>query len=181
MSLKRPADALTTSSSDDEVTQSPQAELSCIACKRLKRRCSKGIPTCALCKKVGRRCDYPTGDSTPSRSTAASAPDPGGRLTRIKTPAPLLSYLQPPPSAFANPVLPKLASCFLDSVATRGADVPLAPDLTWHEICPGAETIDPARVSAIFNAYFGSDHFESMHSWFPVGVYLFAYAFDRCG
>lgn len=168
MSLKRPADALAPTSSDDEMITVLQAELSCIACKRLKRRCSKGLPACTLCYKVGRRCEYPPGDSTPSRSTAPSEPDPEGRLTRTRTPAPLLSYLQPLSSAFAQPVPPKLAHCFLDSVATRGAEVPLARDLTWQEICPGAETIDYDQVPTIFNAYFGTDNFQSTHSWFPI-------------
>lgn len=53
------------------------AELSCTACRRLKRKCSKDLPTCALCKRVRRRCgEWPLKSLLPH-------PDAGDRQSVI--------------------------------------------------------------------------------------------------
>ena len=38
------------------MAEAHRAELSCTACRRLKRKCSKELPSCSLCKRVRRRC-----------------------------------------------------------------------------------------------------------------------------
>lgn len=48
---------------------SSRAEVSCSACKRLKRKCDKQVPKCSLCLRTGRICDYIT-PSDPSPSAA---------------------------------------------------------------------------------------------------------------
>jgi hypothetical protein len=41
-----------------------RADQSCLACKKLKRKCDKQLPTCALCSRTRRPCEYP-GDAAP--------------------------------------------------------------------------------------------------------------------
>jgi len=151
----------------DGSNDSERAEQSCASCKRLKRRCSKDLPTCLLCSRVGRRCDYSTGPVTPTRS------DPewiNARLqTRPGTPNNAFLFRS---NVLPNPFVPpdpprepsKLATCFLDSVATRGVDAALPCDLLWRDVCPGMDEVSVDEAASIINRYF-----STTHSWLPVG------------
>ncbi|CAG9997051.1 unnamed protein product [Clonostachys byssicola] len=39
------------------------ASQACIACRRLKRKCSRDIPSCVLCQRLGKDCEYPVSAS----------------------------------------------------------------------------------------------------------------------
>jgi hypothetical protein len=146
--------------------QPGRAEQSCASCKRLKRRCSKDLPTCQLCSRVGRRCDYSPIPSTPTRSDTEPRND---RIRgRTGTPAsvpfrsdvPLVSNV---PSKGSS----ELATCFLDSVATRGVEVTPPSTLLWRDICPDGEDISKDEASKILDRYF-----STTHSWLPIGASL---------
>jgi hypothetical protein len=149
--------------------QPERAEQSCASCKRLKRRCSKDLPTCDLCSRVGRRCNYSTTPSTPTKSDTDL---PTERIqSRTETPSSfpfrsevsLSSFVSNVPSEISS----DLATCFLDSVATRGIDVALPSALLWRDLCPGSEDIPLAEASDIIDRYF-----STTHSWLPIGACL---------
>ena len=149
--------------------QPERAEQSCASCKRLKRRCSKDLPTCQLCSRVGRRCDYSSIPSTPTRS------DTEPRVERIQgrteIPASLHFRSDVSLAPFVSNVPSKesseLAACFLDSVATRGVEVTPPSTLRWRDVCPEGEDISKDEASNIVDRYF-----STTHSWFPICMYL---------
>lgn len=145
-----------------------RAEQSCASCKRLKRRCSKDLPTCLLCSRVGRRCDYSIGPVTPTRSDPDSSTT--ARLqTRSGTPSSFLFRSDVLPNPFA-PTPPRgtsnLATCFLDSVAMRGADAALPCDLIWRDVCSGLGEVSADEATSITDRYF-----KTTHSWLPIGMF----------
>jgi hypothetical protein len=150
----------------DASNDSERAEQSCASCKRLKRRCSKDLPTCLLCSRVGRRCDYSTGPVTPTRSD----PDSGSaRLqTRSGTPSSFLFRSDVLPNPFVPPTPSRgssnLATCFLDSVAMRGVDAALPCDLLWRDVCSGLGEVSADEAARVADRYFGTTH-----SWLPIG------------
>ncbi|KAI1414144.1 hypothetical protein F5Y13DRAFT_22598 [Hypoxylon sp. FL1857] len=36
-----------------------RARFACVACRRLKRKCPKELPSCSLCRRLEKRCEYP--------------------------------------------------------------------------------------------------------------------------
>jgi hypothetical protein len=142
-----------------------RAEQSCASCKRLKRRCSKDLPTCQLCFRVGRRCDYPSFPSIPTRSD--TEPRAGRIRGRTGTPASfpfrsdvsLAPFVSNAPSKESS----ELATCFLDSVATRGVEVTPPSTLLWRDVCLGGEEISKDEASNIVYRYF-----STTHSWLPI-------------
>jgi hypothetical protein len=155
-----------------DAPQPERAEQSCASCKRLKRRCSKDLPTCQLCSRVGRRCDYPSSPSTPTRSDTEQRV---GRIRgRTETPAsfPFRSDVSLAP--FVSNVPSKesfeLATCFLDSVATRGVELAPPSTLLWRDICPDGENISKDEASNIMDRYF-----STTHSWLPISVSMPCY------
>jgi hypothetical protein len=161
-------DETATSGAMDSIDNQPErAEQSCASCKRLKRRCSKDLPTCDLCSRVGRRCNYSATPSTPTRSDTEVAT---GRIpSRTDTPASfpyrsevsLSSFVSNIPSEVSS----DLATCFLDSVATRGIDVALPGMLLWRDLCPSSEDIPKDEASNIIDRYF-----NTTHSWLPIST-----------
>lgn len=149
-----------------DLAEDQRAERSCISCQRLKRRCSKDLPTCQLCSRVGRRCDYPTIPLTPTRSDPDSSTGRPQPSTRTSTPGNLLFRTDDVPSiSVPSPrkETTNLATCFLDSVATRGADAALSCTMMWQDIYPGAEGITASKASSVLDKYF-----STTHSWFPI-------------
>lgn len=151
------------------VSQPERAEQSCASCKRLKRRCSKDLPTCELCSRVGRRCNYSTTPSTPTRSD--TEPRNERIQSRTDTPAsfPFRSdvSLNSLVSNIPTEETSDLATCFLDSVATRGMDVALPQTLLWLDVCPGSYDICKDEASNIIDRYF-----STTHSWLPISMFL---------
>lgn len=149
--------------------QPERAEQSCASCKRLKRRCSKDLPACQLCSRVGRRCDYSSIPSTPTRAdTEPRAERIGGRT---ETPAffpfrPDVSFA-PLVSNVPSKESTELATCFLDSVATRGFEVTPPSTLLWRDVCPDGEDISKDEASKILDRYF-----STTHSWLPISMQL---------
>ena len=147
--------------------QPERAEQSCASCKRLKRRCSKDLPTCQLCSRVGRRCDYSSIPSTPTRSdTEPRAERIGGRTETpsffpFRSDVSLAPFVSDVPSKTSS----ELATCFLDSVATRGVEVTPPTTLLWRDVCPNGEDISKDEASSILDRYF-----STTHSWLPIGV-----------
>lgn len=143
-----------------------RAEQSCASCKRLKRRCSKDLPTCLLCSRVGRRCDYSIGPVTPTRS------DPGSSNARVQTrsgtPSSFLFRSDVLPNPFVPPTPSKgpsdLATCFLDSVAMRGVEAALPCDLLWRDVCSGLGEVSADEAASVADRYF-----STTHSWLPIG------------
>jgi hypothetical protein len=162
-------DETATSGAMDSIDNQPErAEQSCASCKRLKRRCSKDLPTCDLCSRVGRRCNYSTTPSTPTRSDADVAIE---RIqSRTDTPSSFPFRSEVSLGSFVSNVQSEvssdLATCFLDSVATRGIDVALPGMLLWRDLCPGSEDISKDEASNIIDRYF-----STTHSWLPIGAW----------
>lgn len=152
----------------DSSNNSERAEQSCASCKRLKRRCSKDLPTCLLCSRVGRRCDYSVAPVTPTRSDPDSTT---ARLqTRSGTPSSFVFRSDVLPNPFVPPTSPSrsstLATCFLDSVATRGVDAALPCDLLWRDVCPGLGEVSADEAASIADRYFSTTHL-----WLPIGPF----------
>lgn len=118
--------------------QAERAEQSCASCKRLKRRCSKDLPACQLCSRVGRRCDYSSIPSTPTRSDTEPRAERIGGRTETPSSFPFRSdvSLAPFVSDISSKTSSELATCFLDSVATRGVEVTPPSALLWRDVCP---------------------------------------------
>lgn len=148
-----------------------RAEQSCVSCKRLKRRCSKDLPTCELCTRVGRRCNYSATPSTPTRSD--TEPSTGRIQSRTYTPATASFPFRS--DVLLTPSLPNvtsegsldLAPCFLDSIATRGMDVALPHTLSWRDVCPDSDDVSKDEASNIMDRYF-----STTHSWLPISKRL---------
>jgi len=153
------AEAMSTIDGNDHPER---AEQSCASCKRLKRRCSKDLPTCLLCSRVGRRCDYTVGPLTPTRS------DPDSSNTRLQTRPGTPNAFSFRANVVPNPFVPSrepsnLATCFLDSVAMRGVDATLPCDLLWLDVCPGMDALAADQAASITDRYF-----STTHSWLPI-------------
>jgi len=149
--------------------QPERAEQSCASCKRLKRRCSKDLPACQLCSRVGRRCDYSSIPSTPTRSDTEPRAERTGNRTGTPAFFPSRSdvSLGPFVSDVSSKASSELATCFLDSVATRGVEVTPPSTLLWRDVCPNGEDISKGEASNILDRYF-----STTHSWLPIGMYL---------
>lgn len=147
--------------------QPERAEQSCASCKRLKRRCSKDIPSCQLCSRVGRRCDYSSASSTPTISDTEAG---NGRYSS-RTDTPRSTNFRSDVLSNANfPDVPSeassdLATCFLDSVATRGVDVPTPCTLLWRDVCFQSEGISKDEALSITERYF-----STTHTWLPISM-----------
>jgi len=152
----------------DASNEPERAEQSCASCKRLKRRCSKDLPTCLLCSRVGRRCDYSIGPVTPTGSDPDSS---SARVqTRSGTPSSFLFRSGVLPNPFVPPTPSKgpsdLATCFLDSVAMRGVEAALPCDLLWRDVCSGLGEVSADEAASIADRYF-----STTHSWLPIGMF----------
>ncbi|RMX95335.1 hypothetical protein D0867_10380, partial [Hortaea werneckii] len=166
------------------------AEQSCVACRRLKRKCSKDLPACSLCTRVGRECEYPSPRSTPDRLHSArpsssvrnlsvwQTPATGQKASRdhqdtqirldspgqgdgvLLTPADSASSRRPKESKFPS-------AWYIDSVSSRGMDIGPTTDLTWSDI-EGVRvnlTMEDARQIA-------QHYFRTVHEWFPIVSYM---------
>lgn len=149
----------TMSSNDDR-----QAELSCTPCKRLKRRCSKCLPTCSLCARVGRRCVYPSLSMTPTRSEPSAELETNRLRNRGRTPTPLSFSSTAPANPYVQRPPKNLAFCFLDSIVSRGVDAALPCDLLWRDVSPSSDEITHSQALETTEKYFGTTHL-----WLPVG------------
>lgn len=142
------------------------AEFTCVSCRRLKRKCSKDLPTCSLCSRVGRTCLYQPPSANPDQFDTQIENGFGQNLngdataSASSTTPVLMTGFQPLPPSKKSP----LAHSFLDSVATRGEEPALASSLLWQDLHPDAEpmTLEDAWITA-------SRFFETTYDWLPIG------------
>ncbi|KAM0723257.1 hypothetical protein Q7P37_001458 [Cladosporium fusiforme] len=136
------------------------AELSCVSCRRLKRKCSKDLPSCSLCSRVGRACIY----QSPPTGTDQADQSHGQGLTGDAAPAlaaapVMITGFQPPPVSSKSP----LVHSFLDSVSMRGEEPALASGLRWQDLHQDAVTmsLDDAWGTA-------GRFFATTYDWLPI-------------
>lgn len=144
--------ALRASANPTMQLSSPRTDLSCVACRRLKRRCDRKRP-CALCTRVGRACIYPSPESTPRGPRSGSSDE--------TTSIPLIIHKPLRARPIPRTALPP--AFFLDSVASRGT-VPTLPNLLeWDQVGCDIPGLTPAEAQEIARL-----HFSSTHRWLGV-------------
>jgi hypothetical protein len=165
------------------------AERACIACKKLKRKCSRESPECSLCLRVGRRCEYAGDENEPRTRTAyqhectvlrervaelekslalrlaqdASTPQSLGTLS-------LSSNVQVSENEtefgreMRKSYVPLFPMLFLDSVACRERDLNFATCML--ELGKGTthQCLSPSEAK-----YIVDDYFHQTHPWLPIG------------
>lgn len=142
------------------------AEFSCVSCRRLKRKCSKDLPTCSLCSRVGRTCLYQPPSANTDRFDAQIENgfeqhlNSDATASNSSTTPVLMTGFQPLPPSTKSP----LAHSFLDSVSSRGEEPGLASGLLWQNLHPDAEPmpLEDAWITA-------SRFFETTYEWLPIG------------
>lgn len=164
-------------------TQAGSADLSCVACRRLKRKCSKDRPACSLCHRVGRLCQYPPltpsspGSATQSgryRFPAESPPIDDQRKRRRRQTYGLAS-LSGDANGSAGPASPTSAPAavrprfpavwYLDSMTAKSMAVSSNSTLQWSDV--EGVFVEPSmdEVKSAFREYR-----DSVHHWLPVGM-----------
>lgn len=175
-------------SRSQSASQDSLADLSCISCRKLKRKCSKGVPTCSLCARVGRVCEYPTPptraerasvngkrtwdqangfDASPEKdySSGLARAAEAGRFSRAR---PLHVAGGPSPVAAEQHDGPRFnRAWYVDSVAARAMNVSATTDLQWNDI----EGFD-VSISLDDAKQIAADYFQRTHEWFPVVSYM---------
>ena len=155
------------------------AELSCTSCRRLKRKCSKEVPTCSLCRRVGRECEYPTPLSSPELQSQANG-DHTATWIPLGSDSPQgnheggsAAYTSDLPLSIGNlnrrgqTTKSKsvfAAAWFIDSVAARGMDVRIPVTLRWDDIDGVRFPVSNEEARNIC-----ARHFKTIHTWLPVG------------
>lgn len=164
-----------------EATEGPASDQSCLACKRLKRKCSKEIPRCSLCQRVGRKCQYPSNNHA-DKSTDVTALERRVRelesllkssqtpkaLGEVQAPATPSSYRTGSTiteSPFTGPehVPSRFASVFLDSVACRYTDFGPSRDIDWPRYEASQFLSGPECLRRIAQEYI-----QRTHPWLPI-------------
>lgn len=151
------------------------ATSSCLACRQLKRKCSKHLPSCTLCVKVGRMCEYPTPSEPPERSIGLSSTGPSWTNQALGNTRESLLSLTPTTSPArahsatlgASRVQAEarvaLASVFLDSVHSRDAAIVIPDGLQWQDVSSAAPTLSVEEAKAV-----AQDFFQTTHEWLPI-------------
>lgn len=143
------------------------AEFSCVSCRRLKRKCSKDLPTCSLCSRVGRTCLYQSPTSNPDSSYNISSDQSSSQHINgdvvapgnIATP-PVIAGFKPLPLSSRSP----LVHSFLDSISMRGEEPALANGLQWQQLHRDAEPMPLKAAWAVADRFF-----ETTYDWLPIG------------
>lgn len=137
------------------------AEFACVACRRLKRKCNKALPSCSLCTRVGRTCEYQ------DPSSALNEYESPARRPRIHTrksgrTTHLLSQVGTPSSDVSD-ASARPGRWFLDSVASRGSQMSLNRFLQWTDVI--SHPLPPSMVEAraILDHYISTSH-----QWWPI-------------
>lgn len=158
--------------------------LSCLACKRLKRKCSRDQPTCSLCRKTNRICRYPD-DQTADDLTQVSAlrariRQLEGQLSQalgsdmqhagsqamgsgFSAPEPSHKTNALPADQLINGLRQDFSKLVLDSVAFRNSESRL-----WQGI--EASLSQQIRCSSAAAQLFAiiQNHVVSTHVWLPI-------------
>ncbi|KAI1502545.1 hypothetical protein F5X99DRAFT_417869 [Biscogniauxia marginata] len=143
-----------------------KARFSCAACRRLKRRCPKELPSCTLCARLKKKCEYPPralgsyqrlADSIVVLDSENGHVDPDNQSSCRSSSGALDGLRQSPasetPRACDFPVM-----YFLDSGTCLK---PLSPT---QPLCPVATSASPTpEVQALVEEYF-----SAVHPWLPI-------------
>ncbi|KAI5923989.1 hypothetical protein F4810DRAFT_157172 [Camillea tinctor] len=142
-----------------------EARFACNACRRLKRKCPRELPSCTLCIRLEKRCEYPAralGSQRQSNERAVAS-DPvalnpdnqqsGSRSTSSSSSETLLTG-PPPIPASDFPVM-----YFLDS---ETCVEPLTPAEPLIAATSASSQLTP-EAQGLFDAYFAT-----VHPWLPI-------------
>ena len=152
---------------------------SCLACKRLKRRCSREQPACSLCLRTDRQCQYPsyrTVDEASLVSTlqarireledklSSSAGPEARKPVTSSLPSSLLSQANPSGgTSLEHQNGQDLALLFLDSVACRNSEPcfwqTIEAALSQHAESP----FTTAELQRLVRY-----HSQTTHTWLPI-------------
>ncbi|KAJ4259585.1 hypothetical protein NW762_007515 [Fusarium torreyae] len=126
-----------------------RARHSCRACRRLKRKCSRDLPSCSICDRLGKRCEYSDLETPPSSDSSP----PNYAEPTHQTPNLVISN-QPFPLPF-----------FLDQnhFTPLNASNALAPGPRYDLQQIVAEHLTPADLPTLYQ-----DYFSSVHEWLPM-------------
>lgn len=166
------------------MTDSPLNSTACSSCHRLKRKCTRSLPTCALCARVGRACQYP--DSA-SPSTPTSLP----RVNAHRRHASYANHGEATSSSRqtsgrSSPHLPRLqlashsssglnavraldgtgrfpAAWFLDSVVCRGSRIVASRGVEWDDLVAEPGAVGREAAEEVVRGYF-----EGTQCWLPI-------------
>ncbi|KAL7813556.1 fungal-specific transcription factor domain-containing protein [Trichoderma aethiopicum] len=138
------------------------ASQACRACRRLKRKCTREVPTCALCYRLGKTCEY--AETAASESTISSRLNHIEQLLQVEGISPSRAFSGISAAAF----FPKPAEAFplpffLDSEYLTSQSVNA---LSWsrhpyiHQIVD--EHLDDDRVALC------EQYLSTVHKWLPM-------------
>lgn len=166
-------------------TDGPRNDPSCLACKRLKRKCSRDHPTCSLCRKTKRRCQYPGRQSADDGLTSISMLrnricELEDELSKTRMSQALEYSVSPLKSGIGSSELPpqstestetfvehstrsEFALLFLDSVAYRNREHRL-----WQTIEANLSKRTESSFSETELRQIIDDHIHTTHKWFPI-------------
>lgn len=171
------------------MADTPLASAACSACHRLKRKCTRELPTCALCKRVGRACKY-DGSASPvtptslsrssghgrhgsgvnhadgmswSRQTSGRSTPQTSRLPRLQLDFNSASGLNSVRSLDAAARFP--AAWFLDSVVCRGSKINLPYTPNWDDLVQEPGSVGREEAWEVAERYFGGTQ-----RWMPIGL-----------
>ena len=153
------------------MSESHLAKIACVACYRLKRKCTRELPSCALCKRVRRRCEYEESPATPSSRTR----DSSGRTSLERS----SRWHDAEPSSPQGPRLPLAqaprdlsrssgrfpAAWFLDSVYCRGSKMILPDAFDWDDLVQEPVSLNSSQA---WNA--ADRYFASVQCWLPISM-----------
>ncbi|KAL6792854.1 fungal-specific transcription factor domain-containing protein [Trichoderma sp. SZMC 28012] len=138
------------------------ASQACRACRRLKRKCTREVPTCALCYRLGKNCEY--AETAASDSTISTRLSHIEQILHVDGVSPSRSLPGISPAAFfPRPAEAFPLPFFLDSeyLSPQGLN-----SLSWsqnpqlHQVV--AEHLDDDRVALC------EEYLKTVHKWLPI-------------
>ncbi|KAK6839188.1 hypothetical protein PG987_005054 [Apiospora arundinis] len=160
-------------------SSSKKARFACHACRRLKRRCTKEVPSCSLCIRLDKDCSYPAraykpsldssgaaatttsrigagGTASEGRSTTTTTTTQSSPERRRETKAfPALYFLDP------ENTVPRLASSSTVCLQYDSSDGLL--DGLWDSLVQDDDDNGPPSLEVLVNRYFAT-----VHGWLPI-------------
>ncbi|KAI0881325.1 uncharacterized protein GGS22DRAFT_73651 [Annulohypoxylon maeteangense] len=143
-----------------------RARFACKACRRLKRKCPKELPSCSLCLRLERRCEYlpraryaPDNDAGESATNSQSSNGEVGFQSSNNGLADLNLNHEREPLLRTKGIYDFPAMFFLDSEVCLQ---PLSSELNQAMPSVSSHNI-PAEALAVYDKYF-----STIHHWLPI-------------
>ncbi|KAI1459889.1 hypothetical protein F4805DRAFT_35125 [Annulohypoxylon moriforme] len=141
-----------------------RARFACIACRRLKRKCPRELPSCSLCIRLEKRCEYPPRvRNAPDNSTSESTTSFQSQNGEVSLPIPnngSAENHEREPLLITKDIYDFPAMFFLDSEVCLK---PLSSEL--NQALPSA--VAPCNLSSealtVYDRYF-----STVHHWLPI-------------